>query len=253
MNKIGGMQTGLHGAMKPAITHDKQCWQVKYLIALHQASIITGIDPGQTIDRQRQPGQLTPGPATTGTTGAGKDDQRGAGPIQQVAIGIKIGQVHFCHYTDHSDVILMALGEWFFMRRFLRHPSEMPVELVLRRQAFVPKQRLNNISLGGVACNSSRGFRRGSAVELRIPLLGDQARYPGLVAWCRKLADGYLVGVAFIDEDTLFRARMVEQVCQIEHYRLLREQQLGECVPIESAAREWIAQHASEFSHASLR
>ncbi|HBX57971.1 PilZ domain-containing protein [Pseudomonas sp. UBA2684] len=138
------------------------------------------------------------------------------------------------------------------MRRFLRHPSDMPVELVLRKQAFVPKQRLNNISLGGVACNSSRGFRRGSAVELRIPLFGEQARYPGVVAWCRKLSDNYLVGIAFIDEDTLFRARMVEQVCQIEHYRQQREQELGEQLPIESIAQEWIAQHAAEFSHASL-
>ncbi|MGE8361486.1 PilZ domain-containing protein [Pseudomonas sp.] len=138
------------------------------------------------------------------------------------------------------------------MRRFLRHPSEMPVELVLRKQAFVPKQRLHNISLGGVACNSSRGFRRGAAVELRIPLFGEQARYPGIVAWCRRTDDNYLVGVAFIDEDTLFRARMVEQVCQIEQYRHLREQESGEQVPIENAAQEWIAQHAPEYSHASF-
>ncbi|MBQ1558359.1 MAG: PilZ domain-containing protein, partial [Pseudomonas sp.] len=66
------------------------------------------------------------------------------------------------------------------MRKFLRHPSDMPVELVQRKQACIPRQRLNNISLGGVACNSSRGFRRGTSVELRIPLLGDQARYPGV-------------------------------------------------------------------------
>ena len=66
----------------------------------------------------------------------------------------------------------------------------MPVELVLRRQACVPRQRLNNISLGGVACNSLRGFRRGTSVELRIPLLGDQARYPGVVAWCRRQENG---------------------------------------------------------------
>lgn len=138
------------------------------------------------------------------------------------------------------------------MRRFLRHPSDMPVELVLRRQAFVPTQRLYNISLGGVACNSSRGFRRGTAIELRIPLFGEQARYPGVVAWCRKQPDGYLVGIAFVDEDTLFRARMVEQVCQIEHYRQQREQQSGGPLPIETVAQEWIALHAAEFSAASL-
>ncbi|PTS83441.1 pilus assembly protein PilZ [Pseudomonas sp. HMWF032] len=138
------------------------------------------------------------------------------------------------------------------MRHFLRHPSDMPVELVLRKQAFVPRQRLNNISLGGVACNSSRAFRRGTAVELRIPLFGEHARYPGLVAWCRKQEEGYLVGVAFVDEDTLFRARMVEQVCQIEHYRHQREQELGCSLPIETVAQEWISRHAAEFSRASL-
>jgi hypothetical protein len=128
----------------------------------------------------------------------------------------------------------------------------MPVELVLRKQAFVPTQRLHNISLGGVACNSSRRFRRGTAIELRIPLFGEEAHCSGVVAWCRKQSDGYLVGIVFIDEDTLFRARMVEQVCQIEHYRQQLEQESGEQQPIEAVAAEWIAQHAAEFSHASL-
>ena len=50
-----------------------------------------------------------------------------------------------------------------------------------------------------------------------------------------------------MDEDTLFRARMVEQVCQIEHYRRLRERELGESLSIESVAQEWIAEHAADF------
>ncbi|QMV61272.1 PilZ domain-containing protein [Pseudomonas berkeleyensis] len=135
------------------------------------------------------------------------------------------------------------------MRKFLRHPSDMPVELVLRKQACIPRQRLNNISLGGVACNSPRGFRRGTSVELRIPLLGEQARYPGVIAWCKRQAEDYLVGIAFIDEDTLFRARMVEQVCQIQHYRKQLEQESGEARAIEQCASEWIAQHAAEFPY----
>ena len=138
------------------------------------------------------------------------------------------------------------------MRRFLRHPSDMPVELVLRKQVSIPKQRLHDISLGGVACNCSRSFRRGTAIEMRIPLLGDQARYPGVVAWCHKLPDDYLVGISFVDEDTLFRARMVEQVCQIEHYRHQRELELGKPLAVEAMACEWIAEHAAEFSKASL-
>jgi hypothetical protein len=135
------------------------------------------------------------------------------------------------------------------MRKFLRHPSDMPVELVLRRQAPIPRQRLNNISLGGVACNSPRGFRRGTSVELRIPLLGDQAHYPGVVAWCRRLEDDYLVGIAFIDEDTLFRARMVEQICQIQHSRQQLEHESGQPMAIEQCAQDWIAKHAAQFPY----
>ncbi len=125
----------------------------------------------------------------------------------------------------------------------------MPVELVLRKQARIPRQRLNNISLGGVACNSSRGFRRGTSVELRIPILGEQARYPGVVAWCRRQEGNYLVGIAFIDEDTLFRARMVEQVCQIQHYRQQLEHESGQPMAIEQCAEDWIAKHAAEFPY----
>lgn len=125
----------------------------------------------------------------------------------------------------------------------------MPVELILRRQACIPRQRLNNISLGGVACNSLRGFRRGTSIELRIPLLGDQARYPGVVAWCRRQENDYLVGIAFLDEDTLFRARMVEQVCQIQHYRQQLEQESGQAIAIEQCAQDWIAKHAAGFPY----
>jgi hypothetical protein len=34
------------------------------------------------------------------------------------------------------------------MRHFLRHPSDMPVALVVRKHTFITRQRLNNISLG---------------------------------------------------------------------------------------------------------
>ena len=40
------------------------------------------------------------------------------------------------------------------MRTYLRHPSDMPVELRLRRLPPISRQQLCNISLGGLACNS---------------------------------------------------------------------------------------------------
>lgn len=96
------------------------------------------------------------------------------------------------------------------------------------------------------------GLPQGHGNRAANPLLGEQASCPGVVAWCRKQPDDYLVGICFTDEESLFRARMVEQVCQIEAYRKQREAESGETQPIEQIAEEWIAQHATEFSAASL-
>lgn len=134
------------------------------------------------------------------------------------------------------------------MRRFLRHNSDLPVELRLRRQPPTPWQRLDNIGLGGVACHSTRPISQGTAVELHIPLLGEQASYPGRVAWCSKQSDAYLVGVAFSGQDTGQRAQMVEQVCSIEQYRRHREKQVGQILPLELIAEEWHEQQAASFS-----
>lgn len=131
---------------------------------------------------------------------------------------------------------------------FFRHPCDMPVKLIRRKKDTLPAQWLDSVSPCGLACYAERSYRFGSSVELQIPLNGKQTCYPGVVIWCRKAALGYLTGVAFLDEDTQFRARMTEQICQIEHYRRQRERELGEELPIESAAFEWVARHAADFS-----
>lgn len=135
------------------------------------------------------------------------------------------------------------------MNRFLPHPADVPVELTVRKLPPLYRQRLHTISLGGVACNHPRAFRRGTAIEMYIPTLGEDARYAGYVAWCCRQENGYLVGIVFTDEQTLFGARMGEQVCQIKHYC---EEHNDTTDSIDALAREWVEQHAAEFSHASL-
>lgn len=125
------------------------------------------------------------------------------------------------------------------MRRFLRHSSNLPVELRPRRHSPSASQRLDNISLGGAACHSSQPLAQGTPVTLHIPLLGEQATYPGQVAWCTKQANSYLLGVAFSEHAPELRAHMVEQVCHLEQYRRHREQQAGQSLPLELIAEEW--------------
>ena len=138
------------------------------------------------------------------------------------------------------------------MGHFLPHPDDVPVEITLRKQPSLSRQKLHSISLGGVSCNSDRGWRRGTAVDLYMPTLGENAHYPGYIAWCEKHLQGYRVGIALIDEQTLFGARMGEQICQIEHYSRLQRQQNPCPQDLEALALEWVSHHAAEFSQATL-
>ncbi|MNR58409.1 hypothetical protein D3C85_1794050 [compost metagenome] len=60
------------------------------------------------------------------------------------------------------------------------------------------------------------------------------------------------MGIAFVDEQTLFSARMGEQVCQIERYCRQHEPQ-SEQLSNQTLALEWVQLHANEFSHDTVR
>lgn len=137
------------------------------------------------------------------------------------------------------------------MRQYLRHPSELPVELCATHSAALDQAALglSDISLGGVACHSRCPFFQGDWVELKVPVLGDEARYQGVIAWCQKKhKNDYLLGIEFTDSDNLFRARMIEQICQIERYRKRHAAATGELLTSEQAAQRWINRHAASFN-----
>ena len=138
------------------------------------------------------------------------------------------------------------------MGRFLPHPDDIPVEITRRKQPSLSRHKLHSISLAGVSCNTDRAWRRGTAVDMYMPSLGESAHYPGYIAWCEKQPKGYRIGVALIDEQTLFGARMGEQVCQIEHYSRLQQRQNSCPQDLEALALEWVSHHATEFSQATL-
>ncbi|SHM81406.1 PilZ domain-containing protein [Phytopseudomonas punonensis] len=134
------------------------------------------------------------------------------------------------------------------MRRFLRHSSNLPVELRLRRHLPSASQRLDNISLGGAACHSNHPLPQGTPVVLHIPVLGEQIACHGQVAWCAQQSESYLLGVTFSEQTPELRAHMVEQVCNLEHYRRHRELQAGQALPLELVAKEWREQRLAIFS-----
>jgi hypothetical protein len=135
------------------------------------------------------------------------------------------------------------------MRKYVRHPSTIPVELTIARAQGGGRQQLTNIATGGFACEVGEPLPVGVTVQLRIPLIWPEYRGSGVIKWCRGQASEYEVGIEFCSHD-LFKAKMVEQLCQIEHYRNQLWIEEGRIVDGEQAAVEWISRHAQDFADA---
>lgn len=133
------------------------------------------------------------------------------------------------------------------MRKFIRHPSSIPIELSVGSYSCCPMPELRNISSGGFACAVDEPVEVGSAVHLRIPVIWPDYHGCGWVVWCRPASRRYEIGIEFGPQD-LFKTKMVEQLCQIEDYRRQVLSDEGRELDSEAAAREWISLYAREFS-----
>ena len=131
-------------------------------------------------------------------------------------------------------------------RQFIRHPTEIPVEVHPADSVGVP-HRARNLSLGGLSFHSDAELTLGSVVNLRIPTVEPTFESAARVVWCRPVVSGFDLGVAFLTAEDAYRARVVEQICHIESYRRRLIANEGRTLTPEAAAREWIARFADSF------
>lgn len=133
------------------------------------------------------------------------------------------------------------------MRRFIRHPTDFPILVFSVDSANGDEASLCDISQGGLACSLRRELCPGALVALGIPSLQQDYRFSGHVVRCSQCPNGFRVGIQFSDETESFKSKMVEQVCQIEHYRqeLRRD---GRELDSETAAMEWIDRFGRQFA-----
>lgn len=132
-------------------------------------------------------------------------------------------------------------------RRFIRHPSRMPIRFDLQGDLTCCDERLRNVSEGGLCFVAKVMLDIGLAIRVTIPVLGEQFVADGIVAWCRPVVRGYEVGVRFVSQQDRFSVRMVEQLCYIEDYRRQVECEEGRHLTSEQAAEEWIERFADRF------
>ena len=82
---------------------------------------------------------------------------------------------------------------------------------------------------------------------ISIPLVQPIFEIEGRVVWCTESGRAFDIGVEFTEPEKVYKARMVEQVCHIEHYRKEVRDREGRDLSGEEAAMEWIEKHAAEF------
>ncbi len=131
------------------------------------------------------------------------------------------------------------------MRQFMRHPADIPITVVSQQGQHA--DTLNDISYGGLRFISDTAIPNGSLIKIRIDIISQACEVDARVVWCRHHEGRYELGVVFIDQQVAFKMRMVEQVCNIEHYRNLVLRKEGRQLDSKQAAMEWIARHAAQF------
>ena len=106
---------------------------------------------------------------------------------------------------------------------------------------------LTNVSIGGLSFISSQAIEAGQKVSVCIPILQQDNYLAGTVVWCEKSKNGYEIGLEFEGKKDVFRLRMIEQICHIEHYRKEIKIVEGRELNSEEAAKEWISRYAGNF------
>lgn len=133
------------------------------------------------------------------------------------------------------------------MREYIRHPSNIPLDVRLLDQNVKQHDVLNNVSEGGLSFCSRDPIEVGALIAICIPSMYKKVEVIGRVVWCQRNGRWYDVGVSFADREEAFRTRMVEQICHIERYKdevRLREKRV---LSSEEAATEWITKYAGTF------
>jgi hypothetical protein len=137
------------------------------------------------------------------------------------------------------------------IRKFIRHPVDVPIRVNLNwvdeDDDLTVDQTITNVSLGGLAFLSDRPLEKLARVRICISILEQDNYLVGNVVWCNRVGPSYEIGIEFEKSRDVYRLRMIEQICHIEHYRREVERVEGRRLSPQDAASEWIAKYAGDF------
>ncbi len=133
------------------------------------------------------------------------------------------------------------------MRKYIRHPSDIPIEVDPVETQEHLTENLVNVSIGGLSFHSLEPLLIGKLLNIKISFVEPEFKAAAKVVWCEYSENNFEIGVELLDKEDAYRVRMVEQVCHIEHYKREVEAVEGRQLSGAEAAEEWIAKFGHEF------
>ena len=133
------------------------------------------------------------------------------------------------------------------MRKYIRHPADIPINYSINDLGEESNKNLKNISDGGMCFQSLASVNKGTVIDISIPMLKSKSHISGKVIWCLQNRDSYEIGIKFRSESDEFTARLIEQISHIKHYQNKILKTEGRKISDNQAAKEWIENYAGEF------
>lgn len=133
------------------------------------------------------------------------------------------------------------------MRNYIRHPSDIPIRFMEERHEPPVLHAMNDVGYGGLSFNSSKPLAKGALIHICIDTVTPAFEAEGVVVWCKRDDSEFVIGIEFTNKEDIFLARMVEQICHIEHYKKEMLEKEGRKLTSKQAASEWISKFARMF------
>jgi len=135
-------------------------------------------------------------------------------------------------------------------RKYYRHPVWAPLRYeIIGGHGEADGLASSDMCLMGLRFTSPEELHEGVLLRIIITLREQDFELLSRVEWQASLDDeNWDTGVSFLTESNAFKARMLEQVLEIEQYRISRSTEAGTEITFEHAAREWTAEGAADYS-----
>jgi hypothetical protein len=125
-------------------------------------------------------------------------------------------------------------------------PYQSPWQLELTLPSSLDTTPSRSSPSTGLSYLCNQPLDQGLLVQFRLPSISDQACSKLWVALCEPHQRGYLLSLRFMNDEQLYRFRMMEQLSEIYQYQQRMRRQ-GRHLDLDQAANEWINRFAASF------